>query len=219
MSQQLQVWCEKLQKEVTEGVPLAVRIKLMTVDTGTVFETWEPVSSLSPADWAADAEALLSSLKIELPKRRVSLVFVAEAASGSQVANHLRGIVGENPQAQDLGTQNGAKALADAMTAVQKLQTATLDEARKMLEFQAQQLERCRAEVDSSHEFFMAIRQAELESTENESAFNKVMTEQLQGALPLIMQVVQHWATSPGKGLSGATAAAAAAATTSNGVS
>lgn len=215
MSQQLQQWCEKLKREVTEGAPMARRIRLMIVGEGTVFETWEPVSELEPAQFASDAEQLIAALMVELPKRRVQLVFQAEDAGGATVANVLRTVTGQNAQAQDLGTQNGAKALADAMTAVGKLMEHTLQQASKMLEMQAARIDKQDETVADFHEFFMAIRKAELETTEQESAASKIMMEQVQQAGPIIMSLVQHWATSGGskQGLGGAVAAAANAAT------
>lgn len=214
MSQQLQQWCEKLKREVTEGAPMARRIRLMVVGEGTVFETWEPVAELEPAQFASDAEQLIVALIAELPKRRVQLVFQAEDSGGAVVANVLRTVTGQNAQAQDLGTQNGAKALADAMTAVGKLMEHTLQQASKMLEMQAARIDKQDETVADFHEFFMAIRKAELETTEQESAASKIMMEQVQQAGPMIMSLIQHWATNPGKqGLSGAVAAAANAAT------
>ena len=61
----------------------------------------------------------------------------------------------------------------------------------------------------------MAIRKAELENTEQESAASKIMMEQVQQAGPMIMALIQHWATNPAtkQGLGSAVAAAANAAT------
>jgi hypothetical protein len=213
MSQQLQTWFEKLKREVTEGVPAAKRVRLMTVGEGTIFDTWEPVSEIDAAQWASDAESLIQMLLPELPKRRVQLIFVAEDHVGASVSNLIRSVSGTNPNAQDLGTQNGAKALADAMTAVGKLQEATLAQAHKMMEFQAQQLEKAQEAIADAHEFFMAIRKAELDHTEQESAASRIMMEQVSQAGPMLMTMLQHWATNPKQGLSGVAAAAANAAT------
>ncbi len=214
MSQQLQMWCEKLKREVTEGAALARRIRLMIVGEGVVFETWEPVAELDSAQFASDAEQLIAALLIELPKRRVQLVFQAEDAGGATVANVLRTVTGQNAQAQDLGTQNGAKALADAMTAVGKLMEHTLQQASKMLEMQAARIDKQDETVADFHEFFMAIRKAELEHTEQESAASKIMMEQVSQAGPMLMAMIQHWATNPAKqGIGGAAAAAVNAAT------
>ncbi len=215
MSQQLQQWCEKLKREVTQGAAMARRIRLMIVGEGVVFETWEPVAELDAAQWASDAENLITALLPELPKRRVQLVFQAEDAGGATVANVLRTVTGQNAQAQDLGTQNGAKALADAMTAVGKLMEHTLQQASKMLEIQAARIDKQDEVVADFHEFFMAIRKAELETNEQESAASKIMMEQVQQAGPIIMSLIQHWASNPGtkQGLGGAVAAAANAAT------
>jgi hypothetical protein len=215
MSQQLQAWCEKLKREVTEGAPLARRIRLMTAGEGTIWETWEPVADLDAAQFANEAEQLISALALELPKRRVQLIFVAEDHAGASCANVIRSVTGQNAQAQDLGTQNGAKALADAMASVSKLMDATLEQSRKMMEFQAQRLENQQETIADFHEFFMAIRKAELEHTEQESAASKIMMEQVSQAGPMLMAMIQHWATSgPAKqGIGGAAAAAVNAAT------
>ncbi len=213
MSQQLQQWCEKLKREVTEGATMARRIRLMIVGEGVVFETWEPVAELDAAQWANDAEQLITALMVELPKKRVQLVFQAEDAGGATVANVLRTVTGQNAQAQDLGTQNGAKALADAMTAVGKLMEHTLQQASKMLEMQAARIDKQDETVADFHEFFMAIRKAELENNEQESVASKIMMEQVQQAGPMIMAVIQHLATNATKqqGLGGVAAAANAA--------
>ncbi len=213
MSQQLQIWCEKLKREVTEGTPLARRIRLMTAGEGTVWQQWEPVSELDAADWANEAEQLIGALLLELPKRRVQLVFVAEDNAGATIGNLPRSVTGSNPNAQDLGTQNGAKALADAMTSVGKLMEATLEQARKMLEFQSGQLEKAQDNINDAHEFFMAIRKAELEHTENDSAASQIMVEQVKTAAPMLMAMLQHVVTNYSKPGSGGIAAAANAAT------
>lgn len=213
MSQQLQIWCEKLKREVTEGTPVARRIRLMTAGEGTIWETWEPVSELDPAQFASDAETLIGALIIELPKKRVQLIFVAEDNGGGTVGNLPRTVTGQNQNAQDLGTQGGAKALADAMASVGKLMESTLDQAKKMLEFQAAQLEKAQDNINDAHEFFMAIRQAELTHTEQDSAASQLMMEQVKTAAPMLMTMIQHWATAPKQPLGSAVAAAATAAT------
>jgi len=213
MSQQLQIWCEKLKREVTEGVPMAARIRLMTVGEGTVWETWH-VAELEPAQWAGDAEALIATVVQELPKRRAQLVFVAEDGNGAAVANVVRSVTGTNPNAQDIGTQNGAKALADALASIGKTMDATLETARKVMEFQSVQLEKLHGQLAEYHEVFMTIKKVELESEEQQSAAGKIMLEQLQQSMPLVMKLIEHWATSPGKQSLGGTAAAAAATAT-----
>jgi len=214
MSQQLQIWCEKLKREVTEGTPVARRIRLMTAGEGTVWQQWEPVSELDAADWANEAEQLIGGLLLELPKRRVQLVFVAEDNGGATIANLPRSVTGTNANAQDLGTQNGAKALADAMTSVGKLMESTLEQARKMLEFQSTQLEKAQDNINDAHEFFMAIRQAELTHGEQESAASQIMIEQVKTAGPMLMSILEHVVKNHNskQGLGGSVAAAAAAA-------
>lgn len=197
MSQQLSVFMEKLTREVTEGMQAARRVRLMC--EGTVFETWEPIQGvgLDPEAWARDAETLVQALLPELPKRRVQLTFVAEDSAGASMGTLLRTVTGQNPSAQDLGTQNGAKALADAIASVAKTADAVLESARKMLEFQSTQLEKKDLQLAECHELFMAIKKVELEAGEQENAVSKIMTEQVQQALPLLMQLAQHWVSSP----------------------
>lgn len=217
MSQQLQIWCEKLKREVTEGVPMAEKIRLMTVGEGTVWETWR-VGEIDPAQWASDAEALIQAVIAELPKRRMQLTFVAEDAAGGTIANLVRSVTGTNPSAQDMGTQNGAKALADALASIGKTMDATLETARKVMEFQSTQLEKLHGQLAEYHEVFMTIKKVELESEEQQSAAGKIMVEQLQQAMPLVMKLVEHWATTPANKQSLGGTAAAAAATATNGV-
>jgi len=199
MSQQLSVFMEKLTREVTEGMQAARRVRLMC--EGTVFETWEPIQGvgLDAEAWARDAETLVQALLPELPKRRVQLTFVAEDSAGASMGTLLRTVTGQNPSAQDLGTQNGAKALADAIASVAKTADAVLESARKMLDFQSSQLEKKDAQLAECHELFMAIKKVELEAGEQENAVSKIMTEQVQQALPLLMQLAQHWVNSPPK--------------------
>lgn len=214
MSQQLQIWCEKLKREITPGTPAALRIRLMTVGESTVWQQWEPIRDLDPADWAVEAEALIAGIILDLPKRRVQLVFTAEDHGGAPVATLIRSVTGTNPNAQDLGTQNGAKALADAMTSVGKLMETTLEQARKMLDFQSLQLEKAQENINDAHEFFMAIRKAELTSTEQDGAASQMMIDQVKTAGPMLMTLLGHIVQNAGKqGLGGAAAAAAKATT------
>lgn len=197
MSQQLATFMEKLTREVTEGMQAPRRVRLMC--EGTVFETWEPIQGvgLDPDAWGRDAETLVQALLPELPKRRVQLTFVAEDSAGASMATLLRTVTGQNPSAQDLGTQNGAKALADAIASVAKTSDAVLESARKMLEFQANMIEKKDAQLAECHELFMALKKVELESGEQENAVGRIMTEQVQQALPLLLQLAEHWVKTP----------------------
>lgn len=211
MSQQLTMFMEKLLREVQEGVPQATRVRLQT--EGTTWETWEPLTGVDPQQWATDAESLIAVLTPELPKRRVQLIFVAESSAGTVISQIARTVTGQNASAQDLGTQNGAKALADAIASVAKTADYVLEMARKMMDFQASQLEKTHSQLDGAHEMFMAIRKVELESDQQESAASKIMLEQVQQATPMLMAMIQHWATSPKKDVGSAVAAAANAVT------
>lgn len=217
MSQELEIWFRGLQKELTEGVPMARRVRLVTVGDATVWQTWEPVQGIDAAQWGEEAEALLASLKGELPKRRVQLNFVAEDQNGASLSNKPRTVTGVNESAQDLGTQNGAKALAEAMASVGRLMDATLESARKFMQFQSDQNERLSNQLAEAHEVFMAIKKVELESEEQQSQASKIMLEQVQQGLPMLMKVIEHIVTHPKeKGIGSAVAAAANA--TTNGV-
>lgn len=210
MSSELETWCEKLKREIVEGTPSARRIRLISADNATVWQVWEPVAELNSAQWAEEAEALLASLKSELPKKRVQLLFVAEDHSSAAVANKPRTVTGTNESAQDLGTQNGAKALADAMASVGRLMDTTLESARKFMQFQSEQLEKAYGHVAEAHEVFMAIKKVELETEEQQSAMGKVLVGQLEQGLPLLMKVIEHVAMKPSNLSNGASAAAAA---------
>ncbi len=197
MSQQLTVFMDKLVREVQEGMPVARRVRLMC--EGTTFETWEPLqgAGIEPKVWAEEAENLITALLGELPKRRVQLTFVAEDTTGATIATVLRTVTGQNASAQDLGTQNGAKALADAIASVAKTTDFVGDMARKMLDYQAGVIEKQASQLFEYHELFMALKKVELEDTQNSSAVTQIMGEQVKEALPLLMQVISHWATQP----------------------
>jgi len=197
MSQELEIWFRGLQKELTEGVPMARRVRLVTVGDATVWQTWEPVQGIDAAQWGEEAEALLASLKGELPKRRVQLNFVAEDQNGASLSNKPRTVTGVNESAQDLGTQNGAKALAEAMASVGRLMDATLESARKFMQFQSDQNERLSNQLAEAHEVFMAIKKVELESEEQQSQASKIMLEQVQQGLPMLMKVNPFSRNSP----------------------
>ncbi len=216
MSQQLHIFMEKLLREVTEGQSVPRRVRLIC--EGTTFETWEPIqgAGIEPDSWARDAEAIVQSLLSELPKRRVQLSFIAEDSQGATLQTLLRTVTGQNANAQDLGTQNGAKALADAIASVAKTMDATLETARKIMEFQAQRLETAHEQLADAHEMFMAIRKVELEGDQQDNATSRIMVEQLQQAAPALLTSLRHGATSPSKSSGGAVASVVNAAT--NGV-
>lgn len=215
MSQQLTVFMEKLVREVTEGMAAARRVRLMC--EGTVFETWEPIHGvgLEPEQWAKDAETLVQAIIPELPKRRVQLSFIAEDSAGATMATHLRTVTGTNPAAQDLGTQNGAKALADALSSCGKTMDAILESARKIMDFQQQTIEQQATQLTDAHELFMAIRKAELENTEQDNVASQIIVEQLKQAAPIVMELLGNWATKqpPTKVVAQVAAAAQQAAT------
>jgi hypothetical protein len=193
---QLGVFMEKLLREVQEGQACARRVRLIC--EGTTFETWEPIQAvgIDAEVWARDAETLVQALLAELPKRRVQLSFIAEDSAGATLATVLRTVTGQNPNAQDLGTQNGAKALADAIASVAKTTDFVGEMARKMLDYQAGVIDRQNAQLFEYHELFMAVKKAELEQEEQGSAAGKIMTEQLTQAAPLLMQLLEHVITS-----------------------
>ncbi len=210
---------DKLVREVVEGQACARRVRLIC--EGTTFETWEPILGvdMNPDQWGADAETLLAALVTELPKRRVQLSFIAEDSTGATLSTLMHTVTGQNASAQDLGTQNGAKALADSIASIAKTMDAVGDSARKMLAFQSEQLEKVHGTLFEYHELFMAIRKVELEQTEESSAVGKIMVEQVQQAGPLLMALLEHWVKSPNKPPAVAASVAAAAAAAANGAS
>lgn len=212
MSQKLETFMEKLTREVTEGIPQARRVRLMS--DGTVFEVWEPVAGINALEWAKEAETLVQALLAELPKRRVQLSFVAEDSSGAVMQTLLQTVTGQNANAQDLGTQNGAKALADAIASVAKTTDYVGEMARKMLEYQHSVIEKQNAQLFDFHELFMAIKKAELDSTEETSAAAKIMVEQVQQAAPMLLSLLEHWVKSPKPTVSNVGAVAGVASAT-----
>jgi hypothetical protein len=198
MSQsQLHSFIEKLVHEVPEGQSCARRVKLMF--EGTTIDTWEPVIGLDPDTWCREAEVLISQMILELPKRRVQLQFFAEDNAGVVIATMPRTVLGQNPTAQDLGTQNGAKALADALSSVAKTGDAVLEQARRMMDFQAGIIDKQNTTLFEYHELFMAIRKAELETAEQDSAVKQIVVEQLKNAGPTLMTLLEHIVTRPAK--------------------
>ncbi len=227
MSLQLTQWMSKLKREVTEGVAAPRRVRLQ--GEGTVFESWEPITGDDsvigdPGEWAKEAELLINALKPELPKRRVQLSFIAEDINGATLQTLFRTVSGENAAAQDLGTQNGAKALADGLASVAKTMEAVQLVARQMMEFQATQLEKAHLHIGDMHEFFMAIRKAELENEEQQGAVMQIVLEQVKNLGPAAGMLLEHWAAkvakSPAKAALTSVAAAATEAATAatNGV-
>ena len=210
------VFMEKLVREVEEGQAAARRVRLMC--EGTTFETWEPILGvdMNPEQWGQDIETLIAALLGELPKRRCQLTCVAEDSTGATLSTLLHTVTGQNANAQDLGTQNGAKALADAIASVAKTTDFVGEMARKMLDYQAGVIEKQNATLFDYHELFMAIKKAELEQTEESSAAGKIMVEQIQQAGPLLMSLLEHWVKSPSKT---PPVAHVAAATAANGAS
>ena len=213
MSQQLTVFMEKLVREVQEGQAAARRVRLIC--EGTTFETWEPIQNagIVPEEWATQAEALVSALQTELPKRRVQLSFIAEDSTGATLSTVLRTVTGQNANAQDLGTQNGAKALADAIASVAKTTDFVGEMARKMLQYQSEQIEKLSSQLAEAHELFMNIKKAELEANETQNAAAGIMLEQVQNAAPLLLQLLENWAKSPPKSPGGVVASVANAVT------
>lgn len=188
MSSALQIWAERLMREVPESGSVARRIR-MVVD-GNVIETWDPVLGLNAADWVREVDAVREALLEELPKRRVPCVFTGEDASGTALSQHYTNITGKNANAQDLGTQNGAKALADALASVAKTSDAVLAQARNMMDFQAAQLEKKDEQIFEYAELFRAIQKLELEQGETENAVQKMLLTQLESAGPVALQAL-----------------------------
>lgn len=213
------VFMEKLVREVEEGQACARRVRLMS--EGTVFETWEPIqhAQIDPEAWGQDVETLVGALLGELPKRRIQLSFVAEDGAGATLATLLHTVTGQNASAQDLGTQNGAKALADAIASVAKTADFCGEMARKMLDYQAGVIDKQNSQLFEYHELFMAVKKAELEQEENGNAVTKIMGEQVQQAAPLLLELLAHYVKKPHAPPITTTggAVAAAASTVTNG--
>jgi hypothetical protein len=199
-------------REVPESGSAARRIR-MVVDSN-VIETWDPVLGLNAADWERQVDGIRDALTEELPKRRVSCVYTAEDNAGAVISQHVTNITGKNANAQDLGTQNGAKALSDALASVAKTVDAVLAQARNMMDFQAAQLERKDEQIFEYAELFRAIQKLELEQGETENAVSKMLLTQIEGAAPIALQALQHYME---KSHATKMAAAAAAATKTNG--
>jgi hypothetical protein len=220
--QQLLAFAEKWMREIETDAPVARRIKLAF--EGTLFETWEPIIKQDPAAWCSEVETLIVSWQEELPKRRCQLTFTVEDQHGAVLATLIRSEQGKNATMQDLGTNNGAKALADAMASIQKTAEATMKMCRDACEFYSSELskahDRLNKQVDQNQEWaelFQALQKAEVEGHEQENALTKVLTEEVGKSMPMLVQLAQHWALSARNG-KGPLAAAAAAAATPNGV-
>lgn len=197
--QQLVTFMERLVRELQEGMPIPRRVRLIA--EGTTFETWEPIVNvgIDPKTWAEDAETLIQALIQELPKRRIQLSFIAEDTAGATIATLLRTVSGTNASVQDLGTQNGAKALADALASVAKTSDHVLEQARKMLEYQASLIDKQAQQLADAHELFMAIKKVELEGEEQNGVVTGVIVEQLKTFGPMLMEVLEKVVTTPPK--------------------
>jgi hypothetical protein len=194
----LEIWAEKQMKEVTDGVRPCARI-VLTSDNIT-WEKWEPIVGLDPKQWCAEAEALLNALAEELPKRRVQMTFTAEDMTGATLATHLRSVQGKNQQAADLGTQAGAKALADGIASIQKTAEATLNMAREMMQFQADQMKRLEGdlvqrgdELRKAHELLAMIQKIEIEEGITQNPVGEALAAHVNEAAPLALQAIQYW--------------------------
>ena len=192
-----EVWAEKVMREVEEGGRCAKRITL--TGDGHTYETWEPVMGLEPAKWCQDAETLVAMLTEELPAKRIQLVFTAETEGGAVLSTHLKTVTGRNKNAADLGTQAGAKALADSIASVAKTTDFVLQMAQRMMEFQAKMLEAREGELakrDSdlrdAHALIAMVQKIEIEEGLQGNAVSSMLIEQLKEAAPLGLQLVQH---------------------------
>lgn len=208
---------EKLVHEVTEGQQCARRVRLMC--EGTVFETWEPIQggNIDPEVWGNDAETLIQALLPELPKRRLQLSIIAEDGAGASMATLLHTVTGQNASAQDLGTQNGAKALADGIASVAKTADAVLDSARRMLDYQQTIIDKQNQQLFDYHELFMAVKKADLDDQEQGNAVTKIIGEQVKDAAPMLLALLEHVVKSPPKVANGASTVASAVTTIANG--
>jgi hypothetical protein len=213
MNQQVAIFAQKhMGREIQEGVPYARRIAL-TIE-GQPIERWEPVSELDPGQWCEELRTLLDQLADELPKKRCQVVLTAEDVNGGTLGQCLTNVQGRNASIQDLGTQNGAKALSDAMQSTAKTMDSVLKMARDMMDFQAGQLEKYAKQNHDFVELFQALQKIQVDDEKQESAVSALLLEHVKEASPLIMALAQKWLESPGSGLGRGIGNAVAAAAT-----
>lgn len=112
MSEGFNRWVDRQVREVDQSGTAAKRIR-MTLGTDT-WETWElPVK---PTDFVAEVDAILSQMRIELPKKRHQVVFISEDANGMQLSQTTRTFVGGGSDAQ----VTPEKAFAEAVDALSR---------------------------------------------------------------------------------------------------
>lgn len=215
----LQLWAEKQMREVTEGVKPARRI-VLTSESMT-WEKWEPVLGLDPVQWTREVEQFLDVMCEELPKRKVQLTFTAEDETGATLATHLRTVTGRNQAAADLGTQAGAKALADGIASIAKTCDAVLVTARNMMEFQSAQLskreedlQRREEDLRKAHELIAMIQKIEAEDGLTSNPVAEALAGHINEGAPIALQAIQYWLSKRGEEAAAANAAKTAINTT-----
>jgi hypothetical protein len=194
----LQNWADKQMREVTEGVRPPARIVLTS--EGVTWERWEPVMGLDPAEWTRATESYLDALADELPKRKVQLTFSAEDATGATLSTFLRTITGRNQAAADLGTQAGAKALADGIASIAKTTDAVLLTARNMMEFMGDQIRKREEDLSlrekdlrEAHALIAMIQKIEAEEGTASNPVAGALAKHIDDAAPMALQAVSYW--------------------------
>lgn len=198
MNAPLTAWADKQMREVTEGVRPCRRISLTS--DGITWEKWEPVIGVDPAEWTKGVEEYLNAICDELPARKVQLTFTAEDETGATLATFLRTVTGRNKAAADLGTQAGAKALADGVASIVKTVDAALATARNMMEFMAEQLKTREQdlvtrndELRKAHELIAMIQKIETEEGAGTNPVATALVQHVNEAAPVALQALQYW--------------------------
>lgn len=175
----LNVWAEQQLRHVDEDGSKAVRIRLVSVDSPSTWNTWEVADMTDPSAWADEAEAYLRDLAEELPPKNIQFLFLAVDASGEERSQFPRTVKGRSRVATDSVLRNEPKALAESMEAQARTMRAILESANVQIAVLTKTVS---SQAEQTHSLLEFITELNTRTALEAKQSNDAMAELLAGA-------------------------------------
>lgn len=215
----LREWAEKViaRGSGDDTTTKAALIRLMS--DGNTWDTWDLPLELEK--FLEQADAMKAAIAEECPIRRVPLMFSAETATGTVLAQYPSSVQGKNKQADALaGAGNGAaKAFAEAMEGISRVVVATLKSAEVQIATVTRTCESQATQIHDLIEYHRTKQELELTEAKENSNTQEIIMNQVKEVLPLLPEAFKIWIADREKSLADAASAVAKVVTqtTTNG--
>lgn len=191
--ERLKQWALRM---IPDGDGSEGKVKRIRCQTDTqILDTWDAPFA-GRETWCDEAEALIAAHAEQLPVRRHAILFTAEDSGGTILSQCTTHCMGRNKDAAEIGVNNGAKALTDAMNGIAQTVNTVLGTARQQCESLGKTVETLSEQVQDLVELHKAKTEKEIAETEMGSQVASMFIQKLDEFGPPLLELGKLYLTS-----------------------